>query len=450
MPAPVAQPCAGSTAAAPAQEAGAEDLTAAKEQLQSVPALMGQPCVDGAGAAPARTDGAENMAAVVDKHLQIVQALAEQRCADGVDQRARRAVEQQVRGRALALAERLAEQGLSLDEAGARLGLSARTLRHWALQRQRAAALVLRGRQVADSGPEAQQAVLQHLQEVGPGLGVAALRLQFPELARAELDGLVQSYRDLWREKERRLLHVLHWQRPGTVWALDFAEAPSWIDGVYPYLLAVRDLASGQQLLWRPVWALTAEVVGAELLPLFLAYGAPWVLKSDNGSAFRDEGTKRLLQRWSVFTLFSPPRTPSYNGSIEAAIGAAKRRSQRLAEEAGHAGEWTSAVVEAARQEANATARPRRLRGATAEEVWESRWVLQAAEREEFRSSVHREQEAEWLAQGGLPAGTVSHWEQAAVDRVALRRALVAHGLLLFRRRSIPAQITRPKTATKG
>ena len=39
----------------------------------------------------------------------------------------------------------------------------------------------------------------------------------------------------------------------GTVWAVDFAQAPQPIDGVYPYLLAVRDLASSKQLLWLPV-----------------------------------------------------------------------------------------------------------------------------------------------------------------------------------------------------
>ena len=45
---------------------------------------------------------------------------------------------------------------------------------------------------------------------------------------------------------------VLHWPVPGRVWAMDFAE-PSLpgitgvvppLDGRYPYLLAVRDLAS--------------------------------------------------------------------------------------------------------------------------------------------------------------------------------------------------------------
>jgi hypothetical protein len=40
--------------------------------------------------------------------------------------------------------------------------------------------------------------------------------------------------------------HVLHWTVPGSVWAMDFAEPPAPVDGVYDYLFSVRDLASGQ------------------------------------------------------------------------------------------------------------------------------------------------------------------------------------------------------------
>jgi hypothetical protein len=192
----------------------------------------------------------------------------------------------------------------------------------------------------------------------------------------------------------------------------------------------------------------SAEKVRAELVPLFLAYGTPWVLKSDNGPAFRAEATKHLLSRWQVFALFSPPHTPSYNGAIEAAIGALKTRTQRLAAEAGHPQLWTGAVVEAARWEAN-TAHPRRLKGATPDEVWDARASLTGERRAHLRAAVERYQTEGWDERGGKPADP-SHWDTAAVDRVALRRALVAHDLLLFTRRSIPARIERPKMAMKG
>jgi hypothetical protein len=243
---------------------------------------------------------------------------------------------------------------------------------------------------------------------------------------------------------------VLHWLRPGTVWALDFAEAPSWIDDRYPYLLAVRDLASGQQLLWQPVEATTAAVVTRELQPLFLAYGAPWVLKSDNGPAFRADPSQRFLARWGVLPLFSPPHTPSYNGSIETAIGSLKRCTQQLADQTGHPDRWTSALVESARRERNQTARPRRLHGATPDECWDARVPLDAAARSQFRAAVARYRVETMQTKGLQPADPLTHWVAAAVDRVALRRALVAHDLLLLTRRSIPAPIIRRKVASKG
>ncbi len=368
----------------------------------------------------------------------------------GGTQPQRRALERQVRQRVLDFTDRLTDAGFGLDQAAQRVGVSARTLRHWdQLFRQPDESVPLLGRPRADSGSEPQQAVIDHLKVVGAGESVPALRVQFPDMARAELDRLVKGYRELWRQENRRPLYVLHWQRPGTVWAMDFAKAPSPIDGQFPHLLAVRDLASGKQLLWRPVLATTAEVVRAELTPLFQAFGAPWVLKSDNGPAFRADETKRLLHQWGVFTLFSPPYTPSYNGAIEATIGSLKTRTERLAALAGHAEFWTSDLVEAARLEANATARPRRLKGATPDQVWDARVPLAAESRERFRVAMQRYQAEGWNEQGGQPA-ELSHWDEAVVDRVALRRALVAHDLLLFTRRSIPALVKRPKVANKG
>lgn len=364
--------------------------------------------------------------------------------------RALRELERQVRRRALACAKRLVESGRNLDEAACRLGLKARTLRHWQSQEQPDdSAVPLPGRPPADSGVEQQQAALVRLQDSGPGFSVPGLRREFPTMSRSELDELVKCYRLLWREQHRRPIHVLHWQRPGTVWAMDFAEAPSPIDGVYPHLLAVRDLASGKQLLWRPVTATTSEVVRAELTALFLAYGTPWVLKSDNGPAFRADETKKFLARWDVFTLYSPSRTPSYNGSIEAAIGSLKTRTQRQVEQSDHPEVWTSAAAENARQEAN-MAQPRRLHGATSNEVWDERPKVRAEEREAFRATFQQFQAEARREKGSLPEDEVSHWVKAAVDRVALRRALVAHDLLLFRRRRIPAEIMRPKVAING
>lgn len=144
--------------------------------------------------------------------------------------------------------------------------------------------------------------------------------------------------------------------------------------------------------------------------------------------------------------LFSPPRTPSYNGSIEAAIGSLKTRTERRAAAAGQPGCWTTDLVEAARREANAS-HPRRLHGATPNEVWHNRSPLRLAEHDAFLTTLAQLQRQARDTQGLPPLALLSRNDQAAVDRLAIPRALVAHDLLLFRRKTIPAPITRLKVA---
>jgi transposase InsO family protein len=361
-------------------------------------------------------------------------------------QQPRRDLERLVRQRAVAMAQRLREQGYSHIEIAGRLAIPERTLRSWNQVGQDAVAAPPLGRPLLTSTATQQEAVFSLLDTRGPGVGVPTLRTCFPDLARAELDELVQGYRERWRADHPRLIHVLHWQRPGTVWAIDFAEAPSLIDGTYEYVLAVRDLASGQTLLWRQVAAPTAEIVIAELRWLFTLHGAPLVLKSDNGSAFIAEDLRWELQRWNVGQLFSPPHCPEYNGSIEASIGSLKIRTEQQCALQGHPGQWTSAALETAQHAAN-TAQPRRLKGRSPEKIWESREVMTAADRAAFQATVEAYRREE-RAQRDVPATDgLSRTEQASIDRVAYRRALVAHDLLLFRRRRIPPRIPRPKPA---
>jgi hypothetical protein len=68
---------------------------------------------------------------------------------------------------------------------------------------------------------------------------------------------------------------------------------------------------------------------------------------------------KALLRRWKVWSHYSPPGQPEYNGAIEASIGALKKRMQYVAEQRGPGESWTSADLEAARELVNSTMRPR-------------------------------------------------------------------------------------------
>src|SRR5262249_13494872 len=195
----------------------------------------------------------------------------------------------------------------------------------------------------------------------------------FPDLPRAELADLLRRYRRVWVRRHAQALHVLHWPRPGTVWAIDYAEPPQPLEEGYTDLLAVRDLASGLQLLWLPVAEATAAATSAALLALFTLYGAPLVLKLDNGAPFVAQATRELLAQWQVLALYSPPGRPQYNGAIEAGIGALKARTHYQAVRQGRPGEWTLADAEAARLEADALARPWGAHGPTPAERWAGR-----------------------------------------------------------------------------
>jgi hypothetical protein len=350
-----------------------------------------------------------------------------------------RALEQVIRAEAAALADGWGAAQVSLLQPAALLGVPPRTLRDWRQgpRRGRPAPCPL-DRPPARAGAERGSAVVGWLHAQGPWVGVAVLRGAFPGVARAELRDLLGVYRRLWSAQHPREQRVLHWQRPGTVWAVDFTEVAHPIDGLYPYVLAVRDLASGMQLAWQPVADATAAAVRAELGVLFTVHGAPLVLKSDNGPAFRAEAWKAQLRLWQVWPLYSPPGEPGYNGAIEASIGALKRRTQQQAERRGQADGWTGTDLTRARALANATARPRGARGPTPDQAWAARRAVSAAEQEAWAAGV-RDSEARARRRAGLAwDAALSHEDQAALQWGVLQQALVEGGLLTITRRRIP------------
>src|SRR5262249_9332306 len=139
--------------------------------------------------------------------------------------------------------------GVNRSEAASALGLPARTLRRWewAYRHDHLQPRPL-GRPVARSCVQRRNEVIRAIQEAGPGLGLPTLRGHFHDMARGELSDLLRRYRRAWRRRRRQALRVLHWQRAGSVWAIDYSQAPAAIDGCYDHLLAVRDLASAYTL----------------------------------------------------------------------------------------------------------------------------------------------------------------------------------------------------------
>jgi transposase InsO family protein len=362
-------------------------------------------------------------------------------------QRPRRLLENQVRESIVDFSLWTAQQGWTLRENAHLLQLTPRTLRQWQYDCRPSLPLsiVPLGRPLLRSGVHERNAVLDLLNDLGPATGVPTLRTCFPDMPRAELENLLQRFRRVWRLRYQQAQRVLNWTTPGSVWAMDFAEAPQPIDGRYRYLFAVRDLASGQQLLWLPLAEATAQATVHALTSLFALYGAPLVLKSDNGSTFDAALTLALLEQFAVTALFSPPYWPRYNGSIEAGIGSLKTRTEYRAAVQGHPGYWTSDDVSAAQAEANAASRPKGPTGPTAQELWQTRKPMSSPTRTLFLATLACQRRDRPASSAGLQTSSMTATDSRTEERQAVQRALVEHGFLLFTRRRIPLPFRRTK-----
>jgi hypothetical protein len=285
---------------------------------------------------------------------------------------------------------------------------------------------------------------LEYIHEFGPLIGSPTLRLAFPDVPRCELLDLQREYRQHYVKNHRLSIEELTWHRIGAVWAIDHSQPAKPVDGLYPAILAVRDLASGLQLAWLPVRDQSAVVAAMILGQLLQEHGAPLVLKSDNGSAFKSDLFQQLLAQHTIVWLPSPPATPSYNGACEAGIGSLKNAT--LLHAARHAGDhWTSDDLEAASRQTEmmpALTQP----GLTRADVWRVRQPLSADERGALRASITQQS---CHVASALPssADTLFYNMQSYIHRQAVRRALIECGLLSITRRSITLPVTRRNLA---
>jgi transposase InsO family protein len=353
-------------------------------------------------------------------------------------QQPRREAERDARQHAVDFDHWAMQQGVRQPVAAQQLGLAPGTLAFWA-HRWHEDYLEARplGRPCHRSQPQLRNQAIDFMRFVGAGVSAAAVQATFPALARREAENLRNRFRQLWKLDHQRAIHVLHWHHPGAVWAMDHTGPLPAIDGRWPYILAVRDLASGCQLAWLPVLDETAETTISALQWLFLEDGPPLLLKSDNGSGFIADAMRRFLDRWDVRPLFSPPYTPEYNGSIEAGNGALKTRTQDEAARQGRDGHWTADDVEAARRMANEMTYPHGPLGPTRQECLRTSPRISLEARAAFGRTLEREQIQERLKQGYPLDTDLGHAAQAQIDRAAISRALVEHGYLSFTRRSI-------------
>jgi transposase InsO family protein len=394
----------------------------------------------------------DSMSSIVNECVERMETLGQRRVAPAawlrrvaLRQHERRREEQLTRGRVAAVGQRIVTDGWLWRDVSHWLHVPPRTLRAW--RRPHEESIRLLGRPPLRSPRERRNEVIHLLDEVGPHLGIPALREHFPDLARAELTDLLRRYRVVWRERHRQPLRTLHWTTPGRVWAIDFAETPLPIEGNISYLLAVRDLASGMQLLWQPLTAATAEAAAEGLARLFVAHGPPLVLKCDNGSPFISGVVADLLAGHGVAPLFSPPMTPRYNGAIEAGIGSLKERTHAAAARAGHPDNWTWDDLATAQYEANFSSRPCGPDGPCPELIWQARTPIEEPERSLFQSRMQEMLIEAKCREAACESVTSEVWSERAMARLAIRRTLERCGYLTYRRRRIPPSIYRSKVA---
>ena len=357
-------------------------------------------------------------------------------------QQPRREAERDARRHAVDFDRWARQHGVRQPVAAQQLGLAPGTLAFWAHRwHEDYLETRLLGRPCHRSEPQLRNQAIDFMRHVGAGVSAAAVQAAFPALARREAENLRNRFRHLWKLDHQRAIHVLHWHHPRAVWAMDHTGSLPAIDGRWPYILAVRDLASGCQLAWLPVLDETAETTINALQWLFLEHGPPLVLKSDNGSGFIAEAMRRFLDRWDVRPLFSPPYTPEYNGSIEAGNGALKTRTHEEAARHGRTGHWTADDTEAARRMANDTNYPHGPLGPTRQEWFRASPRISLEARAAFGRTLEHEQTHEGLEQGYPLDTDLGRAAQAQIDRAAISRALVEHGYLTFTQRSITPQI---------
>lgn len=91
----------------------------------------------------------------------------------------------------------------------------------------------------------------------------------------------------------------------------------SQVDGPYKWIMNYQDHCSKFVVL-RPLHSKRAAEVAAALCDIFLTFGAPMILQSDNGREFVAEVVSELKLVWpELCIVHGRPRHPQSQGSIE-------------------------------------------------------------------------------------------------------------------------------------
>ena len=286
--------------------------------------------------------------------------------------------------------------------------------------------------------PPALVRAMRHLCHVfGPALGARSLQCDFPDASWRTCLAITQQCRRELRDQLRdSRAHALTWTTAGTVWAADVWKPDSPIDGQFRYVLDVRDLATGFLVASEPLEHANADTVGAVLDRLYRQFGAPLVIKTDNGSEFVGAGSWEVHHRYGVEQLLSPVELPSYNGACEAGHGSIRYRAELLARRDGRPGDWSLNHLAGARDWANDLVESRRPIPASVR--FAARQEIGDQQRMDFRRAVlaNKQRRCDDLRQRATHGRRTITIAQPSITRPAIADALRDLGYLTHR--SVP------------
>jgi hypothetical protein len=143
-------------------------------------------------------------------------------------------------------------------------------------------------------------------------------------VSRRELGQTVERVRQDLETDRREQMRRIEWLTPGVVWAMDFTEYDLGMDGKI-YLHNMQDLGSRYKFLPMAGGYPVGEEVAGYLSETFDRYGAPLVLKRDNGGNMNHSVINDVLAESFVLPLNSPGYYAPYNGAIEESQREVKR-----------------------------------------------------------------------------------------------------------------------------
>ena len=124
-------------------------------------------------------------------------------------------------------------------------------------------------------------------------------------ISRRELGQMVERVRHDLEADRRARLRRIEWLTPGVVWAMDVTE------------YNVQDLGSRYKFLPMAGACPVGEEVAGHLSEKIDRYGAPLVLKRDNGGNMNHSAINDVLAESFILPLNSPEYYAPYNGAIE-------------------------------------------------------------------------------------------------------------------------------------